>query len=101
MNGMTQAKMRTEDRRPTRAEKLRNAERTRDELNSVLRALGIALPSLGVEPMAYGDENPEPLLDLGRCNHPTARRLLAVLRDRADTGEAGPVSGAGEETDAK
>ncbi len=89
---MTQAS--TSDMRHTAAGKLRDAERARDELSAALRSAGIVLPSLGVEPMAYGDEEPRPLVELGRCTVPVARRLTAALRNGAGATEAGPFPGA-------
>jgi hypothetical protein len=64
------------------AEKIKEAEDVRDELWAALHAAGITLPSLRVEPAAYADEWPRPLVELGRCNLQTARDLTAVLRER-------------------
>ncbi len=103
---MTQVKMGSKEKRSARAETIRKAERMRDDLSAALRALGIVLPSLSVEPMAYADDNPDPLLDLGRCNRSTARKLLAVLSDRAEVSavsqiccEASEVSEEGKESE--
>ncbi len=93
---MTQMSM--SDVRKTAVRKLREAERARDELSAALRSAGIVLPSLGVDPLAYGDENPDPLLDLGRCSRTTARKLTAALQNRAGVCAAGPLSG--EDADA-
>ncbi len=83
--------MNTKSKQPMKAQKLRKAEDTRDDLSAVLRTLGIVLPSLSVEPMAYGDENPDPLIDMGRCNLRTARKLLAVLRSQAGVSAVHPA----------
>lgn len=48
---------------------------------SSLQRAGIVLPSLRVDPMAYADENPHPLISLGSCNLAMARKLAAVLRE--------------------
>jgi hypothetical protein len=77
------AKMGASDNRLTVAEKIREAEKVRDELRAALRALGIVLPSVWVESAAYGDEGTHPLIELGRCNLSTARKLIAVLRKGA------------------
>ncbi|WP_067486585.1 hypothetical protein [Actinomadura hibisca] len=49
-----------------------------DELRAALDAAGIALPSLGLD--AAATIGPTVLVDLGRCNPATARRLAAVIR---------------------
>jgi hypothetical protein len=59
---------------------LAEAEAVRDELRTALRAAGITLPSLAVDTVSYAEPEPRPLLDLGRCNVPTARRIIAALR---------------------
>ncbi|GAA3376839.1 hypothetical protein GCM10020367_50120 [Streptomyces sannanensis] len=46
------------------------------ELSEALAALGITLPSLGVDHASSA-----PLVELGRCNLDTARRLATVLRE--------------------
>ncbi len=43
------------------------------ELREALAGSGITLPSLGIDPLY-------PLVELGRCNVDTARRLAAALR---------------------
>jgi hypothetical protein len=63
----------------TAAERIKEAEDVRDELWAGLHAAGITLPSLCVEPTAYADEWPHPLIELGRCNLASARRLAAVI----------------------
>lgn len=64
----------------TASERLKEAEDVRDELWAALHAAGVTLPSLCVEPAAYADAWPRPLLELGRCNLSTARLLTAALR---------------------
>jgi hypothetical protein len=80
--------MSTDDERGggTATQGIEEAERVRDELCAALHGAGIVLPSLGVEPGAYAERTPRPLVDLGRCNLSTARKLTAVLQDR--TGRA-------------
>jgi hypothetical protein len=63
----------------TALERIRDAEAARDELWAALHGAGITLPSLCVEPASYADEEPRPLVELGRCNVQTARRMAAVL----------------------
>ncbi|GHJ39951.1 hypothetical protein Sm713_55600 [Streptomyces sp. TS71-3] len=71
----------TNGKRPvTAAERIKEAENVRDELWAALHAFGITLPSLCVEPAAYADAWPRPLVELGRCNLQTARRLTDALR---------------------
>jgi hypothetical protein len=72
----------TEGKQKTAAERIREAEKVQGELRAALRSVGIVLPSLGVEAMAYGDEKPVCLIDLGRCTVETAGKLIAVLDTR-------------------
>jgi hypothetical protein len=73
--------MSTNNERPQSAtDKLKEAETVRDELCEALHDVGIALPSLRVEPLAYGDVRPRPLVELGRCNLVTAQQLVTALR---------------------
>jgi hypothetical protein len=92
--------MSTNTTQPTRTEKLRDAEDTRDGLGETLRALGVSLPSLGVETLAYAEDDPNPLIDLGRCNMSTARKLLTVLREHpAATRPTAPAAAQADGTD--
>lgn len=59
------------------------AEAACDELAAVLRRSGIVLPSLSVDPVTYGYEQSRVLVELGRCNVETTRRLIAVLKKAA------------------
>jgi hypothetical protein len=68
------------DEQQTEAGELRNAEAVCNELNAALRGLGIVLPSLWVEPGGYASVDLRPLVQLGRCNLDTARKLLSALR---------------------
>ncbi|KUL51635.1 hypothetical protein ADL22_05975 [Streptomyces sp. NRRL F-4489] len=63
-------------------EKIAEAEAARDELAAALKRNGIVLPSLSVDPLSYSSEPPRPLIELGRCNPETARRLAAVIGGR-------------------
>ncbi|MBD0425137.1 hypothetical protein AB0L35_01275 [Streptomyces sp. NPDC052309] len=56
------------------------AEETVKELRALLAKAGIALPSLGLDPVSLARETPCPLVELGRCSVATAQRLAAVLR---------------------
>lgn len=52
------------------------------ELDEALLALGVTLPSLGIDlPSCTLMPTPRPLVDLGRCNLETARRLTVALRN--------------------
>ncbi|MDI3386083.1 hypothetical protein QIS99_07600 [Streptomyces sp. B-S-A8] len=57
-----------------------DAEAARRALAEALTEAGITLPSLRVDPLAYVGEPAVPLVELGRCNIPTARALTAALR---------------------
>ncbi|TGA83610.1 hypothetical protein [Streptomyces sp. MZ04] len=62
------------------AERLRAVEDVVAQLRGELDALGVALPSLRVDPVsAAGGSAAYPLVDLGCCNLDTAMRLVAVL----------------------
>jgi hypothetical protein len=53
-------------------------------LQDALSALGITLPSLGIDlPSCCGSLDPRPLVELGRCNLETATALTAALRKAA------------------
>ena len=80
MHGMSKTKMTTQDKKRAAVERIKEAENARDELKAELHSLGVVLPSLDVECAAYGGESPRPLLELGRCNVHTARKLTAALR---------------------
>jgi hypothetical protein len=54
-----------------------------DELRAALAAHGITLPSLGVDLVSYAGQTIPPLVSLGECNQPTARKLAEVLRKAA------------------
>ncbi|WP_433857627.1 hypothetical protein [Streptomyces kronopolitis] len=53
------------------------------ELAAVLKETGIVLPSLAVGPVTFGYEPPRSLVELGRCNVETTRKLIAVLQRAA------------------
>ena len=54
-----------------------------DELRTALAAHDITLPSLGLDLVSYAGETIPPLVSLGECNTPTARKLAEVLRKAA------------------
>lgn len=54
-----------------------------DELRAALKAAGVVLPSLGLDPVSCTGAAPLGLIELGRCNIDTARALAAALRPRA------------------
>ncbi|GHH84195.1 hypothetical protein GCM10018793_47940 [Streptomyces sulfonofaciens] len=72
--------MSAEEIRRAAAERIEEAEDVRDELCAALHGAGVVLPSLRVEPAAYADERPRPLVELGRCNLRTARLIAEALR---------------------
>ncbi|MDT0343281.1 hypothetical protein [Streptomyces litchfieldiae] len=51
------------------------------ELREALAARGITLPSLGLDAVTAPDVCTYTLVELGRCNVETARRLAAALRE--------------------
>lgn len=59
------------------------AEAACGELAAVLKQTGIVLPSLAVDPVTFGYEPPRALVELGRCNVETTRKLIAVLQRAA------------------
>lgn len=59
---------------------LEDAEAACEELMAALAKVGVTLPSLGLDPLPYGGEFSFALVELGRCNVPTARALAAALR---------------------
>ncbi|MDQ8706979.1 hypothetical protein RCO28_31575 [Streptomyces sp. LHD-70] len=61
-------------------EVLKEAEAARAELDAALTAVGVTLPSLGVDLIAYTGQPGFALVELGRCNVSTARALAAALR---------------------
>ncbi len=71
--------MHARGKQKTPAEEIKEAEQVRDELCAALHRAGIVLPSLRLDPVGCADEKPRLLVELGRCNVPTARRLIAVL----------------------
>ncbi|MYT33528.1 MULTISPECIES: hypothetical protein [unclassified Streptomyces] len=62
-------------------EKVADAEAALDVLAAALERCGIVLPSLGIDLVTYCGQPPRPLIELGRCNPETARRLAVVLGD--------------------
>ncbi|WP_407550747.1 hypothetical protein QOM21_16005 [Streptomyces sp. Pv4-95] len=59
------------------------AEAARDELAAALRRVDVVLPSLCVDPLSYSYEQPSPLIELGRCNLATTRKLIEALKKAA------------------
>ncbi|EPD90740.1 hypothetical protein HMPREF1486_05620 [Streptomyces sp. HPH0547] len=72
--------MTTAGRTQSAGDRVRDAERARDDLRDTLRAVGVQLPSLGLDAASCVGPAPVPLIDLGRCNVATARALTAALR---------------------
>ncbi|MGZ2358330.1 EAP30/Vps36 family vacuolar-sorting protein [Streptomyces sp. 372A] len=54
-----------------------------DALRAALKANGITLPSLGVDPLTLAWTGRQPLVALGNCNTETARQLAEVLQRAA------------------
>lgn len=60
---------------------MEDAEQACEELRDALGAVGVTLPSLGLDAVSCAASAPLALIDLGRCNATTARTLAAVLRE--------------------
>ncbi|MFI1359206.1 hypothetical protein ACH4TV_37395 [Streptomyces sp. NPDC020898] len=58
-------------------------------LRAALKGVGLALPSLGVDPVTGASDEPFALVRLGRCNVQVATRLAAVLEGVAAGGDEG------------
>ncbi|MGW3420612.1 hypothetical protein [Streptomyces phaeochromogenes] len=56
-------------------------------LRAALEGAGVALPSLGVDPVTAATGEPYALVELGRCNVRTAVRLADALRGAAAGGD--------------
>ncbi|WP_235865069.1 hypothetical protein [Streptomyces cacaoi] len=69
------------DTMTTTMAKLREADDVCRRLIVALGKADVLLPSLQVDLSSCADELVGPLLDLGRCNLPTAERLIAALDD--------------------
>ncbi|MFD5662166.1 hypothetical protein [Streptomyces hirsutus] len=70
--------------RTRRAAAIQDADEARNELSSALDDAGVLLPSLGLDTVSLASGYLPPLVDLGRCNPGTARKLAEALReDRA------------------
>ena len=59
---------------------MRSTEEVVETLREALTGVGVALPSLCVDPVTGASDEPFALVDLGRCNVRTAERLASVLR---------------------
>ncbi|MER6995085.1 hypothetical protein [Streptomyces sp. NPDC000410] len=62
---------------------LEEAEAVVAQLRTALARAGVTLPSLGLDPVSYAGEDARVLVDLGRCNIETARRMVAALPKEA------------------
>jgi len=58
-------------------------------LRAALKGVGVALPSLGVDPISGASDEPFALVLLGRCNVKVATRLAVVLEGVAAGGDDG------------
>jgi len=59
---------------------VRSTEEVVENLRQALTGVGVALPSLCVDPVTGASDEPFALVDLGRCNVRTAEKLASVLR---------------------
>lgn len=67
-------------------ERAGSTEEVVERLREALRAAGVVLPSLRVDPVTGASAEPFPLVELGRCNVLVASRLAAALREAAGDG---------------
>ncbi len=58
---------------------IRDAEETIRTLREALVAAGVNLPSLALDSASCARDVPTPLIDLGRCDVETARRLAEAV----------------------
>ncbi|MBB1243953.1 hypothetical protein GL263_10350 [Streptomyces durbertensis] len=66
--------------RAANVDRIRVAEEAADALRQALAAHDVTFPSLRLDLVTCAMTEPNPLLDLGRCNVETALRLAAALR---------------------
>jgi hypothetical protein len=64
---------------PTEKLDIRAAEEAVHTLREALTAAGLNLPSLALDPASCARDVPAPLIDLGRCDVKTARRLAVLI----------------------
>lgn len=64
-------------------ERIKDAERARDELRAALKGAGVTLPSLALDGVSLAGDFPRPLVDLGRCTPDLARRIAETVRKGA------------------
>lgn len=63
----------------TEMDRLGDAEAAIAELRGALARAGVTLPSLGIDPLSYAEDEHGVLVDLGRCSVETVRRMTAAL----------------------
>lgn len=71
------------ERRKEAADRVRAAEDAVARLRARLASVGVKLPSLRLDPASCAGNEPDPLVDLGRCSIETALRLSAQLEAKA------------------
>lgn len=67
--------------------KLSSTDEVVARLRAALKGVGIALPSLGVDPVSFARDEPFTLVLLGRCNVQVATQLATVLEGVAAGGD--------------
>ncbi|WLQ41593.1 hypothetical protein P8A22_17340 [Streptomyces laculatispora] len=75
--------MTTTERLRVTASRVREAEEAVARLRDGFAGVGITLPSLRVDPVSCAGSGPAVLVDLGRCNLDTVRRLSRLLDGKA------------------
>ncbi|MCX5410999.1 hypothetical protein [Streptomyces sp. NBC_00059] len=71
------------ERRKEAAGRVRAAEDAVERLRAGLAGVGVKLPSLRIDPVSFAGNEPNPLVDLGRCSIETALRLSVQLEAAA------------------
>ncbi|OKI98594.1 hypothetical protein AMK10_00925 [Streptomyces sp. CB02058] len=71
------------ERRKEAAGRVRAAEDAVERLRAGLAGVGVKLPSLRIDPVSFAGDEPNPLVDLGRCSVETALRLSVQLEAAA------------------
>ncbi|MFE9251553.1 hypothetical protein [Streptomyces sp. NPDC007088] len=67
-------------------DRVTEAREARDDLRLALRARGVTLPSLGLDPSSLATDPARPLVELGRVTPAVARDLARALATAEEAG---------------